>query len=490
MAAATVVAAFLRFFRLGSQSLWIDEVFTWMGIQIGSPLMLKDLLENVHGALYHLILKLWCGVAGDSEWALRTPSAVAGVAMVPAMAWLARAWLGRDAVMLAAWLTAGSPFLVWYSQETRGYALLLLFVAISAALLLELARAPRVRTAIGYVAAAGAGLLSNFSFLTIAPLHLAWWIGGPEGRARRMKLLAIAALALVLIALPWVPGAVSTWDWQRLRPGGRAGTPTEPLRGGTTFHPGAIPFTLHSFAVGYTMGPSLRELRADVSSRTLLRHGPEIAAVALVFGLLGVLGLCELARRRRLLEIAVWLLAPAIIVSYLSLQNFKVFHPRYLSVAFPGFLLVLAAAFVALGRRARVAAGLAVAALWLFSLGRHYFDPSYAKEDYRAAAVLVRERGVPGEILLAVNSEDPMSYYYRGPLPQKPMWLGFAARPQAQLEGKIEQALEGVPGAWVVLSRPEDLDPGDRFARTLEERYPAAERWALNGVRVWHIRRS
>jgi hypothetical protein len=42
----------------------------------------------------------------------------------------------------------------------------------------------------------------------------------------------------------------------------------------------------------------------------------------------------------------------------------------------------------------------------------------------------------------------------------------------------------------VVLSRPEDLDPADRFARTLESRFPDAERFTLDGVRVWHIRRK
>jgi hypothetical protein len=42
----------------------------------------------------------------------------------------------------------------------------------------------------------------------------------------------------------------------------------------------------------------------------------------------------------------------------------------------------------------------------------------------------------------------------------------------------------------VVLSRPEDLDPGEVFARTLDRRFPDAERFTLVGVRVWHIRRS
>jgi 4-amino-4-deoxy-L-arabinose transferase-like glycosyltransferase len=461
---------------------------TWFNADLRTPLALASLLENVHGALYGLVVRLWCGVAGDSEWALRLPSALAGVALVPALARLAGVWIGREAVVPAAWLAAGSPFLVWYSQEARNYSQLMLCATLSATALLALARRPGARAALAYAASSAAGLLSGFGFALLGPLHLRWWIGGRAGRSARLKLLALMALVLALVALPWLPRIAATWDWRRLKPGASTAAEAAPLRGATTFHPGALPFTLHAFAVGYTLGPALRELRAGISGPVLARHAPGIAAVGLVFGALLVLGARELRRRGRLADAALWLLAPALIVSYFALRNLKVFHPRYLAVAFPGFLLVLAAAFAALGRRSRVAAGVAVGALWLASLRHHYFDPRYGKEDYRGASALVREHGAPGEMLLAVNSEEPMIYYYRGPLPQRRLWLGFATRPD--LERRLDQALEGAAGAWVVLSRPEDLDPSGRFARTLDTRYPAAERWTLEGVRVWHIRRS
>ncbi|HEY2956414.1 MAG TPA: glycosyltransferase family 39 protein [Candidatus Eisenbacteria bacterium] len=489
MVAATLVAALLRIFHLGHQSLWIDEVFTWNSAGLGSPFALADVLENIHGALYGLIVHLWCGMAGDSEWALRTPSLVAGVLTVPALAWLARDWIGREAMAPAAWLAAGSPYLIWYSQEARTYSQLMLLAVLSTRALLSIRRDPTVRAAVGYAAATGAGLLSGFAFALIAPLHLHGWLAGTEGRGRRLRMLGLTSLALALLALPWVPAVMSTWDLRRLRPASDAGVQGPPLRGDTTFHPGAIPFALHAFAVGYTLGPSLHELRVDPSLRTLARHAPGIAAVTLVFGALGGLGLLALRRRGRLGEAALWLLAPALLVSYFALHNFKVFHPRYLSVALPGFLLVLAAGLAGLGRRARWFLGAAVGALWLVSLFHLYFDPRYGKEDYRGAGALIRARGEAGEKLIAVNSEDPMYYYYRGPLPHDRLWLGFVDRPQ-RLEQKLGEALQGARGAWVVLSRPEDLDPRGVFARTLDLRFPDAERFAFEGVRVWHIRRS
>jgi len=56
-----------------------------------------------------------------------------------------------------------------------------------------------------------------------------------------------------------------------------------------------------------------------------------------------------------------------------------------------------------------------------------------------------------------------------------------------RLTAHLQAALAGARGAWVVLSRPEDLDPRDLFARTLDVRYPDAERFHFEGVRIWHL---
>ena len=475
----------MRGYHLGSQSLWIDEIFTLGSSGVGAPLHLADLADNIHGVLYSLVLHLCSRLGGESEWVLRLPSALFGVAMVPAMAVLANEWVGREAVKPAAWLTALSPFLVWYSQEARNYMLLMLCVCLSAIAMLRLRRHPAPAGAAVWLVAAWAGLLSNFSFALLAPLHLRWWLTSETTPRRRWAGVALAGAVLLVLVSPWIVRAVQVWDFQRLSPGGEAHAET-PLRGRTTFHPAAIPYALHAFAVGYTLGPSLRELRAGDPAGTLARHGVEIALVAIVFGVLGVAGLAALARRRRLLEAALWLLVPALIVSYFAARNFKVFNPRYVAVSMPAFLLVVAAGFADLRRRWVVVLALAVAALWGVSLAQHYFVPAYGKEDYRGTAALLRERGRAGEQVLALGAAEPVFYYYRGPLPGDAFWLGYAASP-GRLETKLAAALAGTRGAWMVLSRSEDLDPGDAFAGWMDRRFPDAERVRLEGVRVWHL---
>jgi hypothetical protein len=306
-------------------------------------------------------------------------------------------------------------------------------------------------------------------------------------RRTRVVAAAVAAGLLLLLVAPWLPGAARTYEFGRLRPG--APTGTRELRSGTTFHAAAIPFALHAMAVGYTLGPPLRALRAGDPAGQMRRHGREVAVVVAVFAPLGLLGLVALARRGRLIEAALWMAVPTLLVSYFALRNFKVFHPRYLAIAMPAFVLVLAAGFADLRRRWAAAFALGVAALWSLSLVHHFTVPSYGKEDSRGAAGWVAARGRAGERVLVLGATEAVFHYYRGPLRAEEFWLGFASDP-GRLERELAAALAGAGGAWLVLSRGEDLDPGDALGAYLARRFPDAERGVFEGVRVWHLDRQ
>lgn len=443
---------------------------------------MRDVVEDVR-PLYGVLLHAWGALAGDSELALRLPAALFGVAMVPAIAWLAARWLGRETAPWAAWLAALSPFLVWYSQEARNYTLMMLLGCVASALLLGMRERISTAGAARWAGTAAAGILSNFAFGLLAPLHLKWWLARPSGR--RPGLLLACGVGLLLVLSPWIATALGTWDFGRLEPGRETQVEETPLRGANTFHPAALPFTAHVFAVGYTVGPPLRELRADPAG-AVRAHAGEVALAALVFVPLGLAGIAAVARRRRVLDLVLWLAVPTALVSYFALQNFKVFHPRYLAVCAPAVLLLLAAGLADLRRPARTLALIAVGALWALALGRWWFDPRYGKEDMRAAARVIAAEALPGEQVVAANSEDLLGYYLRDRLPIKPLWLGWAADPPT-LAARLDERLANATGTWVVASRTEDLDPRGTFARMMDERHPEAERYAFSGVRVWHV---
>src|SRR5262249_58187943 len=110
------------------------------------------------------------------------------------------------------------------------------------------------------------------------------------------------------------------------------------------------------------------------------------------------------------------------------------------------------------------------------------------REDYRNALSQVRTGIRPGERVIAIGAPQPVEWYGRG-MPVVRWWLGFAGDPE-RMARTLTDTLMVTPGAWVVGSRMEDLDPEDRCARWLDERVQPSQRWAARGVRVWHWRRA
>lgn len=124
-------AAFLRFFHLGTEELWLDEA-------ISAYLIDKSgwtVLENNTPPLYYTLLKLWSFLVGTSEFALRSLSALAGSLFVLATIWLGKEIFNRSVGLWSGLFVAVNPMAIYYSQEARAYALLLLLLALAYATL-------------------------------------------------------------------------------------------------------------------------------------------------------------------------------------------------------------------------------------------------------------------------------------------------------------------------------------------------------------------
>jgi len=180
-----VVAAVLRLATIGEQSFWYDEAYTPVHVlhaSLGATLHTMVHTENTPPVWYVLIWA-WSRMFGIGAVALRTPSALAGVATV-AVAWYIGRELGsrRTAIVLAAIVTF-DPLFVWYSQEARAYALFALFAALSLWTFLRAWREPTAREFAGWAAA---------SVLALGTHYFAAFLVAPEGAL----LLAAAVPAL------------------------------------------------------------------------------------------------------------------------------------------------------------------------------------------------------------------------------------------------------------------------------------------------------
>jgi mannosyltransferase len=125
------LAAGLRFYQIGAQSLWSDEGNSAALASRSLIQIARDASHDIHPPLYYWLLRLWTMVFGTSEAALRSLSALLGVLLVLVIADLGRRLQNKAVGLVAAFIAAISPFQVYYSQEARMYMLLALEAAMA-----------------------------------------------------------------------------------------------------------------------------------------------------------------------------------------------------------------------------------------------------------------------------------------------------------------------------------------------------------------------
>jgi len=414
LGALIALGALLRILGLGQQSLWVDEAFSILYAKPDVPLRVEYLLDNLHGPLHAFVLHHWIQIAGMSEAMLRVPSLIASLLTLPFFWLLAREVWNERIAWCGTLLLAVSPFHVWYAQEVRNYAFLMLFAVLAEwAFRRLLARGPQGGRLAAYGLALLAGFFSNLSmlFLVLAQALRLLLLIRPVNRQLWLRILGV----WILVALCLTPWAIRFYQRQ-VAPSQLLTTEAVPaaekLRQETTDTILGVPYTFYAFATGYSLGPSRRDLWTAGPVAAVRQYWPPIAIAALVFGLLWITGLVRRWREnpREALALIIWQLVPLIVLLYIANRNVKVINPRYVAVAFPAFVALIAAG-VSRRRISQILFGAALA-LSLFSVGRALTMPAYHKENYRGAAQYLQTTMGPGDLYLSLAVDQPMRYVY------------------------------------------------------------------------------
>ena len=196
---------------LALQSLWYDEVASYLGYGIrGTGFALTRMYTQANHVL-QTVLSAWCiDALGPTEWAMRLPSFLAGLATIPA-AWMlgneaGGPRLGRAAAVAAALM----PIAALEATEARGYALMALFATLCTALFLRGLRTQRAGTWALYALCAGLGTWSHLVTVVVPVFHGLWTLAAtaraPDAAARRAlraplaATLAAGAASLLVVA--------------------------------------------------------------------------------------------------------------------------------------------------------------------------------------------------------------------------------------------------------------------------------------------------
>ncbi|MCD6506605.1 glycosyltransferase family 39 protein [Candidatus Poribacteria bacterium] len=122
-----ILAALLRFWRLGRWSFWADEALTFLDAQ-NFPHLLRI------NPLPYALVKLTTALLGRDEWGARFGFALIGVLSVPVIYLIASRLYDKKTGLISALLLALLPWHIFWSQNARSYSLVLLWSLLSSGL--------------------------------------------------------------------------------------------------------------------------------------------------------------------------------------------------------------------------------------------------------------------------------------------------------------------------------------------------------------------
>lgn len=388
LVAFLLLGLLLRFLTLDSQSFDLDESVTVALLHHGLAGMLQAIPETESTPpLYYVLAWAWTKLFGLDEVGLRSLSALIGSAMIPLAYVTARRLASPRAGVIAAGLTAVSPWLIWYSQESRAYALFALLSLASFACFLAALESQSRRPLLGWALTSALALACHyFAIFLIAPEAL-WLLA--RGRARREPLLAVGVVVLAGIAL--LP--LATEQAHDIR--AKAGFLRTPLASRIT----AIPTR---FLLG--------EAAPSGSKAVLVLAASLLVAVGAVFLLQEALS----AGRSSPLSSALCVALIALIVPVvLALAGRDYLDARNLIGVWAPLAVLLAAGYEAMGRPGAVAAT-CLGALFLAMVIVGDTDVAVQRADYRGVAAALGPSPGPGERAIVVSPDynwTPLAYY-------------------------------------------------------------------------------
>jgi Dolichyl-phosphate-mannose-protein mannosyltransferase len=397
--AVLTLATAIRLAGLNFESFSMDEV-TELQISRLPPAQIL-LFPDGFPPLYHFFLKGWLMVWG-TPLAARWLSAVLGLITVYAVYRLALATAGRTAAIAAGLLTAISPLHVWFAQESRAYGLALPLAALALWRFHQAYTRNTWRNWTIYAVVALAAVCTHYFLAILVGLQALWllpWLIR-QGRDRRPALAAYALL--LLAALPLMRLLAPDLTYQSGTGEGKVGL-------------GALFYAPYAFLLGFSSGPSLRELHDTELRRAIIGSLPGIAALALF---LVPLGISWLRRSRSSAESVGYLLLmflgpPAVTLILSNMFDLK-YKASYVSWASIPLLILLGHAVASGWDRwwIRIATA-GYACLALVALGNRHLVDRYRTEDVRAVAAYIQAHSPPETPVFVVvrYMAEPLRFY-------------------------------------------------------------------------------
>ncbi len=412
--------------------LWADEVLSVNIAKLPIGRIPGALRHDGAPPLYYFLLHGWMRVFGTGNASVRALSGCIGtLTFVPIFfagrrldARRVRLGLAEDPPRpTVAWsallLFALSPFAIWYSTETRMYALVMLLVAVGYLAVQRALDRPSLGRLAAVAAVTGLLLYTHYWSFPLLALVTGWLVvrvlrGNAGTRRTGTRLLGALAVGVLTFA-PWVPNFV----FQLRHTGTPWGAPVSPFGswaaafksfGGNAHAAGWLLVLLVLLGVFATAAGD-RQLTIDMTTRPGVRLEALIAFGTIALGLL------------------------------VARVSGTTFEGRYASVVFPLLVLIAAFGLTAFGDR-RIRTGVLVLALALGAWGGVSNAARNRTQAYQLAPI-IQSHATPGDVVVYCPdsigtdvvgriSADVQTVAVPGPgSPSRIDWVDYAARVRA-----------------------------------------------------------
>ena len=506
---AMLVAFALRIYLLSAQSLWNDEGTSVALASLSLDAITNAAARDIHPPLYYYLLHFWMPIAGNTEYAIRFLSVIAGVLTVAFTFRIAYVFFDEEIALFAAYLSAFSAFQVYYSQEARMYICVTMFAAVSVYAMTRMLK--RVASSKGRnpddisspLAPRNSRTVRSLFWLlyiasTIALLYTQY-VGAFVVVAENLAFivwLLIAIRKLPLSAIRHTPSAIrhSLFFWIVAQ--AIVGLTTLPWYLAVREQIAGWPSISEAFDL-----PTLLWRVLNVFSVGLTLDAGTALPVALAFGILFFVGWY---RKREAnadwvtATLILWTLVPVAAMYIVSLSR-PAYNPKFLLLSTPPFFILAARGLskiypgvflqqhhgVTKRRQFRFLFFLIAifAAVGQFPALRNYYDnPRYARDDYRAIVQFIDANARDGDGILvdAPGQIDVVKYYHRG---NQPLFLLPRMRPPdpAQTIADVDDMLAKTKRLFAIYYATEQSDPQSIIETRLAQRaFKASDEWHGN----------